>query len=147
MKKISKKIELSCKALGAAMFMGTVCLYMALGALFVFVSDAGFYYNISFAFLIQGILVSMIASAVWVLCFSSVKARGFFARYVPAFIGLAALFAASMLIPAIRGTEGYVLWIASGFLSTFAFGTAVAVSGNRYFKKTGTRSALLWEIS
>ena len=129
------------------MFMGTICLYIAIGALFAFVSGEGFYYHISFVFLIQGMVVSMIASSMWVLCFSLVKSWSFFARYSLAFITLAALFVTSMLLPVISGTEGHVIWIVSGIISTFAFGTAVAVSSNKYFRITGSRSALLWEIS
>jgi len=142
-----KKMELSCKALGAAMFMGTVCLYMAIGALFTFVSSEAFYYHISFTFLLQGIVVSLAASAVWVLCFSLTKAWGFSIRYLLALITLAALFAVSMLIPAINVVEGHFIWVISGVISTLAFGTAVAVSSNIHFRKTGSRSVLLWEIN
>jgi len=142
-----KKIELSCKALGAGMFMGTVCLYMAIGAVFAFVSGESFYYHISFAFLIQGMAVSMIVSAMWVLCFSLAKPWSFLARYLLALIIMAALYTISMLIPVINGTEGHFMWIVSGIISTFAFGTTVAVSSNMLFKKTGSRSALLWEMN
>jgi len=148
MTKISKKqIELSCKALGAGMFMGIICLYIAIGALFTLVSGEGFYYHVSFAFLIQGIVVSMTASVIWLLYFSLSKSWSFLTRYLLAFITLAALFIISMLIPAINGAEGYFIWVISGFISTFAFGTGVAVSSNKHFRNTGSRTALIWEIS
>jgi len=146
MTKISKKLELSCKALGAGMFMLNVILYMAIGAISAFIGQEH-YYHVSFAFLIQGAAVSMIASTAWVLLFSFNKSWGFFTRYLLALIVLAASFAVSILIPAISMTEGYLLWIVSGIISTLTFGTAVAVSSNRLFGKTGSRSALLWEIS
>jgi len=147
MTKISKKVELSCKALGAGMFMGIVCLYMALGALSAFVRSEDFYFHVSFAFLIQGMVVSMAASVIWALCFSLNKSWGFFTRYLLVLIALAILFLLSVLFPAIRMTEGYYIWIISGIISTFAFGSAVAVSSSRLFAKTGTRTTLIWEVS
>ncbi|MCL2376636.1 MAG: hypothetical protein FWC76_04485 [Defluviitaleaceae bacterium] len=147
MTKINKKMELSCKALGAAMFMFTVCLYMAIGALFASMGGEVFNYHISFALLIQGIAVSLVASTAWVLCFSFNKPWGFFTRYIISLVALAALFVISMLIPVVNGAEGHFIWIISGIASTFVFGTAVAVSSNMHFRKTGLRSALLWEIN
>jgi len=144
MKKMSKEMELSCKALGAAIFMGIVCLYMAIGAL---LGGDHFHYHVSFAFLMQGIAVSMLSSAMWVLCFGSANLWRFFTRYLLILVILAVLFAMSMLIPAINAIEGHFIWIISGIISTLAFGTAVAVLSNKRFKKTGTRSTLLWEIS
>jgi len=142
-----KKMELSCKALGAAMFMFTVCLYMAIGTVLALVSGNAFYYHISFAFLIQGIAMSLIASSAFVLPFSLSKSWGFLMRYLIALAVLAALFIISMLIPAISAVEGYFVWAISGVISAFVFGTAVAVSSNMHFRKTGSRSALLWEIN
>jgi len=147
MTKICKKLELSCKALGAAMFMGAICLYMAIGALFTFVSGGGFYYHVPFVLLAQGIVVSMMASAMWAVCMSLAKSWGFFTRYLLVLVVLAALFVISMLIPVINGVDGHLIWIISVAVSTFAFGTAVAVYSNMHFRKTGTISALIWEIS
>jgi len=147
MKKITKEMELSIKALGAAMFMGTVCLHIAIVALFAFISGDNFYYHISFAFLIQGMIASMLASATWALCFGSTKSWRFLAKYLLTTIILVALFAITMLIPAINSTEGHFIWIVSGLISTFAFGTAVAVLSDKHFKKTGSRSVLLWELN
>jgi len=90
--------------------------------------------------------MSLIASAAFVLPFSLTKSWGFFTRYIIALVTLAALFTASMLIPVIHIVEGHFLWLISGAISTFVLGTAVAVLSNMYFRKTGSRSALLWEI-
>ena len=147
MKKMSKQMELSFKALGAAMFMGTVFLHMAIGALFGFISEENFYYNVSFALLIQGMAVSMLASAAWVLCFGCAKPWGFVPRYLLALVVLAALFAISIYIPVINSTENYFTWVVSGVVSTLAFGSAVAMLSNKRFRKTGSRSTLLWELN
>jgi len=144
---MAKKIELSCKALGAGMFMGTVCAYLAIGAVLTFISSGGFYYHVTFPLLIQGIVVSMAASALWVLCFTHAKGWGFATRYMVAFVPLAVLFVISVFLPVINGAEGHILWVASGVFSTLAFGTTVAVASNKHYKNTGSRSALLWEIS
>lgn len=146
MKKMNKEMELSYKALSAAMFMGTVCLYMAIGAVFALVSGEGFNYHVSFAFLIQGVVVSTLASIVCVLCFGSAKSWSFVTRYLLTLLILSALFILSMLIPVIGSTKGHFMWVISGAASILAFGTAVAVLSNQHFKKTGTRSVLLWEL-
>jgi len=142
-----KNIETSCKALGAAMFMFTVCLYMAIGALFALVSDEAFYYHIAFAFIIQGIIVSLVASTVWMLCFLVTKSWGFITRYLLALGIWAVLFVISMLVPIISVIEGHLIWVICSAVSTLIFGTAVAVASNMHFRKTGTRSVLLWEIN
>ena len=146
LKKISKETELSCKALGAAMFMAAVCLYMAIGAVFASVSGEDFYYHISFVFLIHGMIVSMLSSVLWVLCFGLVKPWGFFCRYLIALIILTALFGLSILMPVINSTEEHFLWIISSLISTLAFGTAIAVLSEKRLRKTGVRSVLLWEL-
>jgi len=146
MKKMNKNVELSCKALGAAIFMGIVCLHMGIEALFALISGNNFNYHISFAFLIHGIVISMPASAAWVLCFGSAKPWSFFTRYLLALTVLVALFTITILIPAINSTEGHFTWVVSGIISTFSFGTAIAVFSNKHFRKTGIRSTLIWEI-
>jgi len=128
------------------MFLGTVFLYMVIGSIFALVSRESFYYHIPFAFLIQGIIKSMVISFVWTLCFSNIKAWGFFKRYLLALMVLVVLAVISMLIPLINGVQWFAIWIISGIISSLIFGTAVAASSNMYHKKTGKRNALLWEI-
>jgi len=147
MTKICKKVELSFKALGSAIFMGTVCLYMAIGALLALVSGEAFYYNVPFTFLMQGMGMSMLAAPAWVLCFGSGKPLSFSARYLLVLIILAVLTAVSMSIPAINSTDGHFVWVISGIISTLAFGTTVAVLSNKHFRNTGARCTLLWELS
>ena len=147
MTKICKKQELSYKALGAAMFMGAICLHMAIGVLFARVNGRGFYYHVPFALLVHGIVASMAVSAAFSLCISLAKSWGFVARYLLALLVLVALLAISILIPVINRVDGYHIWLISVAISTFAFGTAIAVYSNMHFKNTGLRSALIWEIS
>jgi len=146
MKKLNKELELSIKALGAAMFMATVCLYLAIGAVLYFIGYDNFYFHVSFALLVQGLIVSMVASATWMVCFESAKPQSFGARYAIAFIILAILFGVSIMLPIINSTTGYLFWLIGGFVSTFAFGTAIAVLSEKHLKKTGKRSVLLWEL-
>jgi len=147
MKKISKETELSIKALWAAIFMATVCLYIAIGLILPLLNIENFYHHISFALLIQGLIISMLSSATWVLSFGHNKALGFLPRYLLAVIVLAASVGISMLIPFINSTEGYLFWLASGAFTSLAFGTGIAVLSEKYLKKNGARSTLLWEIT
>ena len=142
----NKDLELSFKALGAGMFMGTAVLYMAIKALLVIIGEEGFYYHVSFAFLIQGMIVSMAASIMWVVCFGLIKSWNFSARYLVLFIVIVALSGVSMLIPVINTTDGRFVWIISNLVSTLAFSTAVAVLSEKQLKQNGARSVLLWEL-
>jgi len=141
-----KDMELSFKALGAGMFMGTAVLYMAIGGLFAMISEGDFYYHVSFAYLIQGMIVSMASSIMWMVCFGLIKSWQFLARYLLLFITIVTLSGGSMLIPFINSTDGHFVWIISNLISTLAFGTAVAILSEKQLKKTGARSVLLWEL-
>ena len=142
-----KEMELSGKALGAAMFMATAVIYMAIGAIFAVINREGFNYQISFTFLIQGMIMSMASSLMWVVCFGVIKSWKFFARYSILLLFILALAGASILIPVINSTDGYLIWIISTFISALAFGTSVAVLSEKQHKKTGARSVLLWELN
>ncbi|MCL2373601.1 MAG: hypothetical protein FWC78_09420 [Defluviitaleaceae bacterium] len=142
---MNKKVELSCKALGAAVFMGMICIYMGLGVIF-WLLGWGVVSQISFWFLLQGIALAMVASGAWVLSFGAGKNWGFGARYLLAIGVLAAAVGLSVAIPGLRAMDGFYLWLASGTGAALAFGNAVAVLSHRHFKATGLRSSLLWEI-
>jgi hypothetical protein len=146
MAKMNKEMELNYKTLGASMFLASVCLYMAVGALFAFISSEDFYYQIPFSFLIQGVIVSMSVSIAWTLCFGLDKAWGFLTRYILIFIILLALSGISIVIPSINSIKGHFLWIISCFFASLAFVTGVSVMSIKYKTKTGIRSVLLWEI-
>ena len=141
-----KEMELSAKTLGSAMFMATVCLYMGIGALYASASGGDFYYHVSFAFLIQGVAVSLLASAAWVLCFGLIKSWKFFFRYLLNLAILIVIFGISKIIPVISSQNGHFLWIISGFVSTFLFITGVSILCEKNVKKTGIRSVLIWEL-
>ena len=141
-----KKIETSSKSLAAAMFMATVCLYMLIGAVISSRMYDVFYYHIPFSLLIQGVVLSLAASAVWMASFAHSKKWGFFARYLLAFTILALLFGASVLIPAINSETGHLRWLLSSFIATLGMGTALAIKNEKYFKSTGNRSVLIWEL-
>ena len=146
MQKVSKHMEISCQSLGAAMFMAAVCVYMVAGIIFGWVSEEGFHYHAPFAFLFQGVVVSMTASIVWTLCFGLIKSWNFLAKYFFAMAVVAALLGMSMLIPAINSQPGNFIWIISCFISTIGFGTLLALFSETHLKKTGERSVLVWEI-
>ena len=141
-----KSLELSSKALGAAMFMFTVCLYMAICALYNSFSENSVNMNIPFALLIHGIILSFMCSGVWVLFFGIGEKCGFVSRYLPALVLTSAFCAISMIIPVIKNANGVFFWIISGFVSSFLFGSGVAVLSEIKRKKTGIRSVLLWEL-
>ena len=146
MKTKYKDIELSGKSLGAAMFMATVCLYMAIGALSARLSGADFYYHIPFVFLVHGVIISLLAAGVWVINFGLIKTKGFGFRFLFTLIILTALFGISIKLPVINSNIGYELWIISGLISTAAFIIGVSVLSEKYLKKTGSRTVLLWEL-
>jgi|GEM_PF-1283601 len=146
MKSKHKELEMSIKALGAAMFMATVCLYLLVGGVAFLLGREEFQFHVPFAFLIQGLIASMAASAAWMLCVGNIKKMGFAAKYLMVMAITLALFGMSALIPAIRSTDGVWLWLASGLVATVAFGTAIAATSEKRLKKTGTRSVLLWEL-
>lgn len=146
MKKMHKELELSIKALGAAMFMATVCLYLAVGAVFFLIDRENFHYHISFAFLIQGLIASFAASVAWMVCVGQIKKMGFVARYAISAVITLVLFGLSALIPIIHSTQGFWLWLVSGVVATVAFGTGIAVTSEGKLKKTGKRTVLLWEL-
>jgi len=139
-------MELSIKALWAAIFMATIFIYLVVGFIMRLLNVENFYHHISFAFLIQGLIMSMIGSATWILSFGHNKKSGFLVRYLLPLVILIISFGISMLIPAINSTEWYLLWLASGLLSSLSFGTAIAVLSEKHLKKTGKRSVLLWEL-
>ena len=141
-----KDMELSAKALGAAIFMATACLYMGIVALYASAYDMDFYYHVPFVFLIHGVAVSLLTSGVWVICFGLIKSWNFCCRYLLNLTILFIVFGISKIIPAINSQNGHFLWIISGFMSTFLFTTGVSVLCEKYLKKTGKRSVLLWEL-
>ena len=141
MKKISKELDTSCRALCAAMLMANALIYMGAGALYARISGEDFYYHVPFAFLIHGLIVTTIASGVWVVFFRFGKC-GFWARYLPALAVSLALFGLSLLVSAVNTQPGYLLWIGSGLFSVLAFGSSVAGLSEKEFKATGER--VLW---
>ena len=145
-KPIGKETELSIKALWASMFMATICIYIIAGFILRLFDVEDFSHYISFAFLIQGLVISMIGSAAWTLSFGHNKNWRFVARYLLSLAIMAASFAVSMLIPVINAAQWHLLWLICGLFSTIAFGTGIAVFSEKHLKKTGKRSALLWEV-
>ena len=146
MKKNLKDIETSCKSLGAAMFMFTVCIYMAVAALSAAFLNVKVYFQIPFAFIIHGIIISMVSSALWFLFFGFFKRWSFLPRYLLTVLVLMAFFGLSVIIPVINSNVGYNHWIISGFASVFLMGTAFSVANEKNYKNTGKRSVLIWEL-
>ena len=141
-----KDIETSCKSMGAAMFMFNVCIYMAVRTLSAAFLNIKIYYQIPFAFIIHGIIISMISSALWFLFFGFIKQWCFLPRYLLTLLVLVAFFGLSALIPVINSNAGYYHWIISGFASVFLMGTAFSVANEKTYKNTGKRIVLIWEL-
>ena len=146
MKKIYKDMELSSKALGAAIFMATVCLYMGIGAINARISGVDFNYYIPFAFLIHGVIISLMVSGAWILCFGMIKAKGFVFRYLLTLIIMLVLYGITFLFPVIISKESSFIWVISSFVSALLFLTGVSALNEMQLKKTGVRSVLLWEL-
>ncbi|MCL2365122.1 MAG: hypothetical protein FWC71_10720 [Defluviitaleaceae bacterium] len=145
-KPISKEIELSIKALSAAIFMATICMHMIVGFVLRLLNVYEGYLHVSFAFLMQGMVISMTGAAAWVLSFGYGKAWSFGARYVLAAVISMVVAGVSMLVPAIHAAELHLYWLASGLICSFAFGTAIAVLSEKRLKISGACSVLLWEL-
>ena len=52
----------------------------------------------------------------------------------------------SAFVPVISKSDGYIMWILSCMISLYGFGLLLAFYSERYYKKTGIRSVLVWEI-
>ena len=139
-------MEVSCQALGEAIFMATACIYMVAGAIYTWIGNVDFYFNIPLAFLIKGVAIPMIAFIVWTISLGLIASCTFLVRYLLALVVLSALLWVSMLIPIINSTTGYFIWIISSFISIFFFGTVLATLSQKHFRKTGVRSVLVWKI-
>jgi len=146
MKNVSKHMEVSCQSLGAAMFMAIVCIYMIIGAITVWAGNGAFYYHIQFTLLIQGVIISMSASIIWTLFLGMSSIKSLFAKIFLCSMIIMILLGISVLIPAINKSDGYIFWILSCIISLFGFGILLALYSERYYKKTGVRSVLVWEI-
>jgi hypothetical protein len=146
MKKIYKDMELSSKALAAAIFMASVCFYMIIGAIIARSSGVDFNYNVSFAFLIHGVIISLFSSGVWAICFGLIKTKGFILRALLTLILILVFYAVSFLLPVINTKEGYMIWIITSFACTFLFIAGVSALSLILESKTGARSVLLWEL-
>jgi hypothetical protein len=146
MKKISKYDDLNMKFISCAMFMATVSLYVLVGFIYGRTIGENFYYHVSFPLLIQGVVVSMVISKVWVFIFGLAKSWNFLTRYLLFLAILVVLLGASMLIPFINSIEGYYLWIFCGAFSILAFSTAFSVISAKQFSNTGSRCTIVWEL-
>ena len=146
MKKIYKDMELSGKALGAAIFMATVCFYMIIGAITARISGGDFNYYIPFALLIHGVIISLCTSGTWVVCFGLIKNKGNLFRVLSTLIIIFFLYGISLLIPVINTIDGFPLWIIINFVFTFVLISGVSALSLILESKTGTRSVLIWEL-
>ena len=139
-------MELSSKALGAAMFMATVCLYMGIEIIKAKTSDADITCYIPFAFLLHGIVFALMTSGAWVLCFGLIKTKNYIITALLTLIILLIITGVSIVLPVINTKAGYLIWIISCFASSFLFITGVTALYIKLEIKTGIRSVLLWEL-
>ncbi|MDR2962503.1 MAG: hypothetical protein LBU90_02510 [Bacteroidales bacterium] len=146
MKKLSREMEVSWQAMAAVTFMVSACLYVIYNLLYVFIQRVeGAHLVVPAAFIIHGVMVSVLYSGAFILCFGMVEHWRGLARYFCALAILLTLFGVSLLIPQIRSNEG-LIWLAALFAVSFPFLTAVSILSEKRHTKTGIRSVLLWEL-
>ena len=146
MKKINKHMEVSCQSLGAVMFMAIVCFYMIIGVIVAWVGSDAFYYHIPFAFLIHGVIISMTASIVWTLILGMSSIKSFIMKVALCITTIILLLVASVFVPIINKSDGYIIWMLSCIISLIGFGILLSFYSEKFYKKTGKRSVLIWEI-
>ena len=128
------------------MFMAAVCFYIIICSITPLIGNEDISYHITFALLIHGVIISMSASIVWTLILSIKKIKSAFLRTLLCSIIIVIMLGISIFIPVLNSSNGFIIWILSCIISLFGFGILLAVYSEIYFKKTGIRSVLVWEI-
>ena len=146
MKNISKHMEVSCQSLGAAMFMAIVCFYMIIRAVITLIGDDVSFYHVPFSLLIQGVIISMSSSIIWTLILGISSIKSLVIKVILCLMFIIILLFVSVLIPVVNKSDGYIIWILSCAISLFGFGILLAFYSEKYYKRTGVRSVLVWEI-
>ena len=127
MKIVSKNSVVTWIALGATMFMATVCIYLIIGILISSKIYPVFYYYVPFSFLVQGLVMSMAASGVWLVLFGNKKLMHFMIRFIIAMVIITAFYLISDQIPAINSLVGHLRWIWSCCVAILVLGVPFSI--------------------
>ncbi len=127
MNKINKNIIAIWLAVGAVIFMAAVCVYLLIGTLISSKIYPVFHYYVPFSFLVQGMVMSMAASGMWLLLFGNKKPLPVSVRYLIAIVILLVLYFISVRIPAINSLVGHLRWLWSCCIAVLALGVPFSI--------------------
>ena len=128
------------KSLAAMVFAGLMCAYMAAGSLYAVITGTPFKYNIPFAFVLEGLMLSIVIAILWIVLLSDtfIKRMRFSPRLILFAVGLAAALGLCFLVFFARHTDWAKLWLI--VIGVFVFAViALSVLAELYFKATGRR--------
>jgi hypothetical protein len=139
-------VVLPVKNFAAMIFTGLMTLYVVTGALFAAISGAYFDYTIPFAFVLRGLVLSLVISVLWAALFSGKHKSRAFIRI----IAFAALLAVLVKFSAFTFLAVPALWAALWATVTAAVSLGLvimAMLGEVYFRREGKRyTAALREL-
>jgi hypothetical protein len=128
------------KSFAAMIFTGFMIFYMVAGTLYAVVTGEVFDYTIPFAFVLQGVLLSILISALWALLFNERmdKKMRWFPRLAIFALALTGLLAICILIFTAIPMDWAKLWlfVAGGICSGIIVLSAL---GELYLKAKGKR--------
>lgn len=139
MKKLMS-VVIPVKSFAALIFTGLVCLYMVMGSLCAAIMNTPFTYSIPFVFILQGLVLSLVVSALWGVFFSDAlfKKMRYLPRLIIFSIIIMILWAVCLLVFFAIPTAWAKLWlIVAGCVSVAVI--ILSVLAELYFKKTGKR--------
>lgn len=128
------------KAIAGMVFMGIICLYMVTGGLYAAMTGTLFDYAIPFIFIVQGLLLAVAASVLWLVIFNDIviKKMRYFQRLMLFSVSLAVVFAVCLLTFMAIPTEWSRLWLTVN--GCVAVGVVVfSVLGETYCAAIGKR--------
>lgn len=139
MKKMMSYI-LPAKTFAAMIFTGFICLYMMTGSIYAVVTGESFDYAIPFAFVLQGLILSLLISLLWAALFNNTMDRKL--RYFPRLLlfsfALTVAFAVSLLTFVAIPTGWTKIWlIADGCVAVGVI--ILSFISEVYYKATGKR--------
>jgi hypothetical protein len=131
-------IVLPMKNFAAMIFTGFICLYMVTGTLYAVCTDAEFDFAIPFVFVLQGIVLSPVISALWSALFSEKRKSRVCIRLIAFAVALAALMIVGALAFSAIPDQWSTLWAI--VMCSVAVGVIImAIIGEAYFRREGKR--------
>jgi hypothetical protein len=120
---------------------------MIVGYISTLITGTEFYFSLPFAFILHGVIITLIISGVWVMLFGLNKSWKFIVRYSLFLITLIILYVLSIFNPIMNSIAGYHLWLICSFIVVFGSMTGFSIANEKYFINKGERNVLIWEIS